>query len=145
MPTWVPVFRGLGINIVYLGDFHDDSDINDPGPKRFTEQKLYFEGARKLSDKNFLVIPAEEVNAFLGGHWYLMLPKPVYFSHAAPRPADQTFEENDPTYGHVYHLGSIEDVVKMVNQRAGNHVGCAPAHQELRACIPTCTRTRTSS
>jgi hypothetical protein len=40
-PTWVPVFRGLGINIVYLGDFHDDSDISDPGPKRFMEQKLY--------------------------------------------------------------------------------------------------------
>jgi hypothetical protein len=33
-PTWVPVFRGLGINVVYLGDFHDDSDISDPGPKR---------------------------------------------------------------------------------------------------------------
>ena len=87
MPTWVPVFRGLGINIVYLGDFHDDSDITDPGPKRFVEQKLYFEGARKMSDKNFLVIPAEEANVYLGGHWYLMLPKPVYFSHAAPRPA----------------------------------------------------------
>ena len=96
MPTWVPVFRGLGINIVYLGDFHDDSDFTDPGPLRFAEQKAYFEGARKVSDKDFLVIPAEEVNVFLGGHWYLMLPKPVYFSHAAPRPANQSFEENDP-------------------------------------------------
>lgn len=114
-PTWVPVFRGLGINIVYLGDFHDDSDISDPGPKRFMEQKLYFEGARKLSDKNFLVIPAEEANAYIPGHWYLMTPKPVYFSHATPRPADQAFEEDDPTYGHVYHLGSIDDVMKMVN------------------------------
>ncbi len=119
MPTWVPVFRGLGINIVYLGDFHDDSDINDPGPKRFYEQKLYFEGARKLSDKDFLVIPAEEVNAFLGGHWYLLLPKPVYFSHAVPRPTNQTFEEDDPTYGHVYHLGSVEDAVNFVNREQG--------------------------
>jgi hypothetical protein len=114
-PTWVPVFRGLGINIVYLGDFHDDSDISDPGPKRFMEQKLYFEGARKLSDKNFLVIPAEEANAYIPGHWYLMMPKPVYFSHATPRPAGQSFEEDDPVYGHVYHLGSIDDVMKMVN------------------------------
>lgn len=114
-PTWVPVFRGLGINIVYLGDFHDDSDFTDPGPKRFMEQKLYFEGARKLSDRNFLVIPAEEVNAFIPGHWYLMMPKPVYFSHKDPRPADQNFEESDPAYGHVYHLGSIDDVMKMVN------------------------------
>jgi len=119
MPTWVPVFRGLGINIVYLGDFHDDSDINDPGPKRFAEQKLYFEGARRVSDKDFLVIPAEEVNSFLGGHWYLMLPKPVYFSHDVPRPASQTFEENDPTYGHVYHIGTVEDVEKFVDREQG--------------------------
>ena len=119
MPTWIPVFRGLGINIVYLGDFHDDSDLADPGPKRFAEQKLYFEGARKMSDKDFLVIPAEEVNVYLGGHWYLMLPKPVYFSHAAPRPADQTFEENDPTYGHAYHLGSVQDVENFINREQG--------------------------
>ena len=119
MPTWVPVFRGLGINIVYLADFHDDSDFTDPGPKRFYEQKLYFEGARKMSDKNFLVIPAEEVNSYLGGHWYLMLPKPVYFSHAAPRPANQTFEENDPIYGHVYHLGSVDDIENFVNREQG--------------------------
>ncbi len=119
MPTWVPVFRGLGINIVYLGDFHDDSDLADPGPKRFPEQKLYFEGAAKVSDKDFLVIPAEEVNTYLGGHWYLMLPKPVYFSHAVPRPAGQTFEENDPAYGHVYHLGSVQDVENFVNREQG--------------------------
>jgi hypothetical protein len=119
MPTWVGVFRSLGINVVYLGDFHDDSDANDPGPKRLDEQKLYFEGARKVSDKDFLVIPAEEVNSFLGGHWYLMLPKPVYFSHAVPRPAGQSFEENDPTYGHVFHLGSVQDVGKLVSQERG--------------------------
>jgi hypothetical protein len=118
-PGWVPVFRGLGINIVYLGDFHDDSDPNDPGPKRFSEQKVYFEGSRRMSDKDFLVIPAEEPNAYLGGHWYLMTPKPVYFSHATPRPAEQGFIENDPAYGQVYHLGSSEDVLKMVNLEHG--------------------------
>jgi hypothetical protein len=118
-PTWVPVFRGLGINIVYLGDFHDDSDGNDPGPKRFPEQKDYFEAAAKLSDRNFLVIPAEEVNSYLGGHWYLLLPRPVYFSHADPRPADQSYEENDPVYGPVYHLGSVADIMKFLNQENG--------------------------
>lgn len=115
-PSWVPVFRGLGINVVYLGDFHDDSDPRDPGPKRLMEQKVYFEGTRRLSDKNFLLIPAEEVNSYLGAHWYLMMPKPVYFTHAVPRPPDQQLEEQDPTYGHVYHLGSSDDVLKMVNQ-----------------------------
>ena len=115
----IPVFRALGINILYLGDFHDDSDPRDPGPKRFMEEKVYFDASKRFSDKNFLIIPAEEPNAFLGGHWYLMTPKPVYFSHAEPRPAGQPFEENDPKYGHVYHLGSPEDVLKMVEKEQG--------------------------
>jgi hypothetical protein len=115
----IPVFRALGVNILYLGDFHDDSDPRDPGPKRFMEEKVYFEASRRLSDKDFLVIPAEEPNAFLGGHWYLMTPRPVYFSHAEPRPAGQPFEETDPKYGHVYHLGSAADVLDMVNREHG--------------------------
>jgi hypothetical protein len=118
-PGWVPVFRGLGINVVYLGDFHDDSDPNDAGPKRFGQEKIYFEGSRRMSDKDFLVMPAEEPNVYLGGHWYLMTPKPVYFSHATPRPAGQQFTEQDSTYGHVYHLGSSEDVLNMVNREHG--------------------------
>jgi hypothetical protein len=116
MPTWVPVFRNLGINIVYLADFHDDSDFNDPGPKRFPEQKIYFDMTRKLSDRDFLVMPAEEVNSFLGGHWYMLLPKPVYFSHEQPPKGSQSFEETDPTYGHVYHLRSVDDVTKMIER-----------------------------
>jgi hypothetical protein len=115
-PTWVPVFRNIGVNIIYLGDFHDDSHPNDPGPVRFAEQKVYFDGAQRVSDKDFLVMPEEEVNSFLGGHWYLMTPKPVYFSHADPRPDGQSFMENDPTYGPVYHIGSAEDVLNMVNR-----------------------------
>jgi hypothetical protein len=118
-PSWVPAFHALGVNVIYLGDFHDDSDIRDPGPKRFMEQKVYFDASQRLSDKDFLVIPAEEPNAYLGGHWYLMTPKPVYFSHAEPRPAGQPFEEQDPVYGHVYHLGSSDDVLKMVNKEQG--------------------------
>ncbi len=118
-PGWVPVFRGLGINIVYLGDFHDDSDQSDPGPKRFAEEKIYFEGSRRMSDKDFLVMPAEEPNVYLGGHWYLMTPKPVYFSRAVPRPAGQQFIEENPNYGQVYHLGSAEDALNMVNREHG--------------------------
>jgi hypothetical protein len=118
-PPWVSVFRGLGVNIVYLGDFHDDSHPTDPGPVRFMEEKWYFEGSKRLSDKDFLVMPEEEPNAYLGGHWYLMTPKPVYFSHAMPRPANQSFIENDPQYGQVYHLGSAADVLEMVNRERG--------------------------
>ncbi len=31
-PSWLQVFRGLGINIAILADFHSDSHPNDPGP-----------------------------------------------------------------------------------------------------------------
>ena len=114
-PSWIPVFRGMGINVVYLGDFHDDSDFHDAGPLRLPEQKLYFDTTAKLSDKNFLVMPQEEVNDFLGGHWYLMTPRPLYFTHPTKLPAGQAFVENDPTYGKVYHLGSAADALKMIN------------------------------
>lgn len=118
MPDWVPGYRALGVNIIYLGDFHDDSDPRDPGPKRFAEQKIYFEGAQRMSDKNFLVMPAEEANAFLGGHWYLISPKPIYFTHVVPAdPAfPQLFEEVNPVYGTVYHLSSAADVLKYIDQ-----------------------------
>ena len=118
-PTWRAVFRGLGINILYLGDFSGDGHPSDPGPIRFMEQKAYFEGARRTSDKDFLVMPMEEVNSYFGGHWWLMTPKPIYFSHKTPRPAGQPFMENDPTYGPVYHFGSSEDIVNMVNREQG--------------------------
>ena len=115
-PPWVDVFAALGINIVNLADFHDDSDPSDPGPKRFMEQKVYFDGCARISDRNLLFIPGEEPNVFLGGHWWLMTPRPVYYSHAHPRPENQTFIENDPAYGQVYHLGSAADVMSLVNR-----------------------------
>ena len=127
-PPWVAVFRSLGINIIYLGDFHDDSDPQDPGPKRFMEQKVYFEGAERVSDKDFLVMPGEEANAFTGGHMWILTSKPIYYSHSRYgnrtggitkgelRPADVPFEENLPEYGQVYHLGSTADVLRFLNE-----------------------------
>jgi hypothetical protein len=128
-PPWVAVFRALGINILYLADFHDDSHPSDPGPIRLAEQKVYFEGSQRVSDKDFLVIPAEEPDAYIGGHWYLMTPKPVYYTHALgphepkagpstgnSRPEGQPFEEDLPGYGHVYHLGSAEDILNFIDK-----------------------------
>jgi hypothetical protein len=110
------VFRGLGINIVYLGDFHDDSDGTDPGPKRLPEQKDYFEASAKLSDKDFLVMPEEEANAFIGGHTYIMTPGPIYYTHPRQLAPGTPFEENVPGYGTVYHLGSADDVLRFLNE-----------------------------
>ena len=116
-PTWLPVFRGLGINMVILADFHSDSHPNDPGPLRFPEQKVYFEGCRRFSDRKFLLIPGEEPDANLGGHYMFVFPRPLFWSHnnlpGAP------FKQQDAKYGTVYHSHTAEDEIRLLEQQNG--------------------------
>jgi hypothetical protein len=113
-PAWVDVFRGLGINIANMADFHGDGHAKDTGPLRFKEQKIYFDGCRRFSDRNFLLIPGEEPDDTLGGHYITTFPKPVYWSQT--RAAGQQFEENDPKYGKVYHVGTPADELEMLKR-----------------------------
>ena len=116
-PSWLQVFRGLGINIVLLADFHSDSHPNDPGPVRFAEQKVYFDGCRRFSDRGFLLVPAEEPDATLGGHYITFLPRPVYWSHV--KTAGQQFIENDSKYGKVYHIGTKPEELDLLRNEGG--------------------------
>ena len=113
-PSWVDVFRGLGINIANMADFHGDGHAKDTGPLRFKEQKVYFDGCRRFSDRNFLLIPGEEPDDTLGGHYITTFPKPVYWSQT--RAAGQQFEENDPQYGKVYHVSTAADELEMLKR-----------------------------
>ncbi len=116
-PPWVDVFRGLGVNIVNLADFHSDSHPKDPGPLRFAEQRVYFDGCRRVSDRDFLVIPGEEPDDTLGGHYISVMPRPVFWSQT--RGPGQSFHERDPIYGDVYHVGSASDELTMLRERNG--------------------------
>ena len=116
-PPWVDVFRGLGIQIVNLADFHSDSHPKDPGPIRFQEQRVYFEGCRRVSDRNFLAIPGEEPDDTLGGHYISVMPHPVFWSQT--RTAGQPFRERDAQYGDVYHVGSASDELTMLREQNG--------------------------
>jgi hypothetical protein len=116
-PSWVDVFRGLGINIANMADFHSDSHPKDSGPVRFKEQKVYFDGCRRFSDRNFLLIPGEEPDDTFGGHYISMMPHPVYWSQT--REAGQQFMENDPKYGKVYHISTADDELTMLKQEHG--------------------------
>ena len=109
--------KGLGLNIVGLSDFHGDMHLNDPGALRFKDEKDYAEASRRASDKDFLVLPWEEPNVYFGGHYNVLFPKPVYFSRV--RKEGQPFTENDPVYGKVYHLGSAEDLQRMLETEHG--------------------------
>lgn len=106
--------KALGINIVGLSDFHADRmRSNDPGPGRFADQHDYYEASRRASDKDFLVAPWEEPNAHLGAHYNLITPRPLYWTRR--RAAGQPLTAQDPTYGKVYHPGSIEDMQAMMD------------------------------
>jgi hypothetical protein len=113
-PPWIPMMRALGINIAHIFDFHGDGHPNDPGPLRLPELENYFAACSRHSDDNFLILPGEEANAHLGGHYNILFPKPVYWTHV--RTKDQQLVEQHPKYGKVYHTASASDVFEMMQQ-----------------------------
>lgn len=121
-PTWLSVFRDLGINIAILADFHSDSHPSDTGKVRLNEQKVYFDGCQRFSDKNMLLIPGEEPDANFGGHYMFAFPKPLFFTHVkepAKGPAGQPFEETLAPYGKVYHTTTAAAELNLLNQEKG--------------------------
>jgi hypothetical protein len=121
-PTWLQVFRGLGINIAILADFHSDSHPTDTGPTRLNEQKVYFDGCARFSDRDFLLIPGEEPDANFGGHYMFLFPHPVFFTHVkqpAKSPTDQPFFENVARFGGVYHTTTAANELELLNKEKG--------------------------
>ena len=114
VPPWIPMMRALGINIAHIFDFHGDGHPNDPGPLRLMELQNYFAGCRRHSDANFLILPGEEANVYLGGHYNILFPQPVYWTHV--RTAGQPLVEEHPRYGKVYHAGNATDLFQLIQQ-----------------------------
>jgi hypothetical protein len=114
---WIPVFRDLGINIAIMSDFHGDGHPKDPGPLRLRDLEAYAEGCRRHSDREFLILPGEEPNLHLGGHYAVLFPKPLYWTQV--RQAGQALVEEHPQYGKVYHIGSAADELEMLRQTGG--------------------------
>lgn len=118
-PSWLPVFRDLGINLAILADFHGDGHPNDTGKVRLDEQKVYFQGCERFSDRDLLLIPGEEPDRNFGGHYMFMFPQPLFFTHAKDASGRQPFTENLPGFGKVYHSGSAADEFAMLTKESG--------------------------
>ena len=117
VPGWIPTFRAMGVNMAVMCDFHSDSHPTDPGPIRLAEQKVYFDASRRHSDRDFLIIPAEEPNRNLGAHYTAMFARPVYWTMV--RGQGQPFVETVPEYGKVYHVGSLADELELLKAENG--------------------------
>lgn len=83
-----------------------------PDDVRFRAQADYYEAARRHSDKDFLVMPAEEgTGGNLGGHNDFLVSKPTFWTTV--RAEGQPFVEQHAVYGKVYHVGSQADMMEL--------------------------------
>lgn len=99
--------KATGINIVSPTD-------RPGGENRLNILADYYEAARRHSDRNFLIMPNEEVSQLLGGHWDILLSKPLFWTR--DRKPGQPLVEDDPTYGKVYRVGSPADILEMIRR-----------------------------
>jgi hypothetical protein len=118
---WIPPFKPLmeaaGIDSAMIMDFHLDGHPGNLTDLRLHELDQYYKMCRTQSNAGFLLIPAEEANVILGGHWGLVFPKPVYWMQ--DRKPDQPLRTNDAKYGTVYRVHTPADVWTMVKSEGG--------------------------
>ena len=126
-PPFVGKIKEAGIDIVHLAEFHGGPKT---GESRLAElQKLHSECGR-LSDVELLVLPGEEPNCHLGGHWISFFPRPVHWIFGEKevrlaekalgiKPDDNRFVHRDAKLGPVYFIDSAEDVLKLMEAEEG--------------------------
>jgi hypothetical protein len=119
--NWVPPFsqvlKDMGIDAAITSDFHGDGHPKVLTDLRLEELAAYYRTCRRLSDSQFLLIPSEEGDTMLGGHWSVVFPKPVYWFMS--KATEGPLMRPNPKYGSVYHVGSPDDVIEMVRREQG--------------------------
>jgi hypothetical protein len=118
---WVPPFKStleaIGVDAIMPMDFHGDGHPYDLTRLRLRELTAYRSISRALSDNRFLVIPAEEGNTILGGHWAIAFPHDVLFFF--DRKPGEPLKSQDSIFGPVYHVKTQDDVLAMVKAEDG--------------------------
>jgi hypothetical protein len=101
------VLRSAGIDIAGPVDRPRDAT-------QLEELRWLFEGAARHSDETFVVMPQTENSNLLGGHWDLLFSHPVYYVDVEERTPGQPLVSEHPEYGRVYNVGSVEDMLAMI-------------------------------
>ncbi|MDG3005136.1 hypothetical protein [Paludisphaera mucosa] len=116
-PGLVETFKARGVEIVHLAEFHIGETPRLGDAERLPQLKLLHAECARLSEKGLLVLPGEEANVHLGGHWLSFFPKPVYW--VLNRRRDQPFVEEVEGYGTVYRVGDPQDVLRLMEREDG--------------------------
>jgi hypothetical protein len=115
-PGFVKTFKARGVDIVHLAEFHVNHtpELNS---QRLALLKDLHSECRRLSDERFLLLPGEEPNVHLGGHWISLFPRPVYW-HLHPKPGTP-FELQIEGVGTVYAVHDAGDVLRLMEKEKG--------------------------
>ena len=119
-PPFKPVLKAMGVDAAMVMDFHGDGHPNDLTDLRLDELHAYFQALRAQSDPDFLLIPAEEANVHLGGHWAVVFPKPVYWFMSRPQSSlPGGLVSTHPKYGTVYSPADAKEMFEVVRREGG--------------------------
>ena len=116
-PDFVNFFKRMGVDMVHMAEFHFGRTPGTETDQRLAELKVMHDEFARLSGDDFLLIPGEEPNVHLNSHWLSMFPKPVYW--VLNQNQGQPFVQDIPGYGTVYHVGSADDVLNLLEQEDG--------------------------
>ena len=115
-PPFARTFRAHGVDIVHLAEFHV-RHTDELNAQRLPLLKTMHDECRRLSKENFLVLPGEEPNVHLGGHWVSLFPRPVYWL-LHPK-AGTPFVQKVEGFGTVYAVHNPQDVLRLMDQEQG--------------------------
>jgi hypothetical protein len=118
-PPFKPAMQNIGLDAAMIMDFHltGEGHPHDLTDLRLQELSDYFKACRAQSNKDFLLIPAEEANVFLGGHYGIVFPKAVYWF--MDRKPGEPFRSSDPRYGMVYRVSNSKELWDVVQAEEG--------------------------
>ena len=117
VPGFTKTFKARGVDIVHLAEFHYEDGSKTPEDRRLKQLKVMHDELERLSDDQLLILPGEEPNIHLGGHWISLFPKPIYWTLNPPD--GKPFQETVEGYGTVYRPGSADEVLRLMEKEKG--------------------------
>jgi hypothetical protein len=115
-PPFVKTFRAHGVDIVHLAEFHV-RHTPEMIAERLPHLRTLHQECRRLSDERFLLLPGEEPNVHLGGHWISLFPRLVYWL-LHPKPGTP-FEQQVDGLGTIYAVHNAQDVLRLMEKEKG--------------------------